>query len=517
MKKATYTINTSTAIPLLIGLVVLYGWYTKNSVLIQVNPIFAPMQFNTALSFVLSAFGLLLIQHKNYLFGKILLIPVGAIGAITIFEYILGFNIGVDELFMTHDIVVETSHPGRMAPNTALCFFLFSITCILSTKKGVYLKSGGILSTIVFGLGLVAFSGYFSGMEIAYGWGRFTSMAVHTSFAFILFGIATTIRFLAIEANQDEKTVMLPYWSIGYAIVLAGTIFLIDIRLSHVVSSSIFYVILILFGWNMPARKSTLFLAAISSCLLFISSLIDPKPDNTYVAVTNYISGIFIIWVTAILLYKIKNSLLVKDVLLRELYHRTKNNMQFLSSMLSIQSLYTNYDEVKVIIEETKSRILGMALVQEKLYQSSDLSQIDLKDYITDLVELLKGSLLSDSSHVDIVTKLENTPTNIDVAIPCGLIINELFTNAIKHGFPDNKKGTVEIELRKTGDEICISVTNNGVSIPAEFDFKKTSSYGLNAIIMLSEHQLGGSLTLNTEGATTFILKFKDTLKAKKI
>ncbi len=207
----------------------------------------------------------------------------------------------------------------------------------------------------------------------------------------------------------------------------------------------------------------------------------------------------------------------MKDVLLRELYHRTKNNMQFLSSMLSIQSLYTNYDEVKVIIEETNSRILGMALVQEKLYQSSDLSRIDLKDYITDLVELLKGSLLSDSSHVDIVTKLENTRTNIDVAIPCGLIINELFTNAIKHGFPDNKEGTVKIELMKTGDEICISVTNNGVSIPAEFDFKKTSSYGLNAIIMLSEHQLGGSLTLNTEGDTRFILKFKDTLKANKI
>jgi two-component sensor histidine kinase len=207
----------------------------------------------------------------------------------------------------------------------------------------------------------------------------------------------------------------------------------------------------------------------------------------------------------------------MKDVLMRELYHRTKNNMQFLSSMLSIQSLYTNYDEVKVIIEETKNRILGMALVQEKLYQSSDLSMIDLKDYITDLVELLKDSLLSDSSHVDIVTKLENTRTNIDVAIPCGLIINELFTNAIKHGFPDNKEGTVKIKLRKTGDEICISVTNNGVIIPAAFDFKKTSSYGLSAIIMLSEHQLGGSLTLNTEGDTTFILKFKDTLKASEI
>ncbi|MFT6855196.1 MAG: PAS domain S-box-containing protein [Cyclobacteriaceae bacterium] len=214
---------------------------------------------------------------------------------------------------------------------------------------------------------------------------------------------------------------------------------------------------------------------------------------------------------------KIIRSLEEKELLLRELYHRTKNNMQVISSMLSIQSIYTKNDEVKEMLGETKSRIMGMALVHEKLYQAQDLSWIDLKDYINDLVELLKGSLLSKISNLAVVTNLENTRTNIDTAVPCGLIINELFTNAIKHGFPDNKIGVIKIELINIADEICISVTDNGVGIPTGLDFKNSNSYGLNAVIMLAEHQLGGSLTLNTEHDTEFILKFKETINVDRV
>ncbi len=213
----------------------------------------------------------------------------------------------------------------------------------------------------------------------------------------------------------------------------------------------------------------------------------------------------------------IKKSLEEKELLLRELYHRTKNNMQVISSMLSIQSQYTNNVDVKETLEDMKSRIMGMALVHEKLYQAKDLSWIDLKDYIIDLVELLKGSLLSKSSNLEIITNLENTRTNIDTAIPCGIIINELFTNAIKHGFSDNSKGVIKISLTNNGDEICVSVLDNGVGIPTGFDFKNHDSYGLNSIIMLSEHQLGGSITLNTENDTEFILKFKEPLNSERV
>jgi two-component sensor histidine kinase/ligand-binding sensor domain-containing protein len=214
---------------------------------------------------------------------------------------------------------------------------------------------------------------------------------------------------------------------------------------------------------------------------------------------------------------EITKSLEEKELLLRELYHRTKNNMQVISSMLSIQSLYTNNDEVKETLKETKSKVMGMALVHEKLYQAKDLSWIDLKYYITDLVELLKDSLLPKNTSIEIVTKLKNTRTNIDMAIPCGLIINELFTNAIKHGFPNNEKGAIKIVLKKNGDEICISVTDNGVGIPAGFDIKKSNSYGLNAVVMLAEHQLGGSITMDDQGETKFVLKFKEILNAERV
>jgi two-component sensor histidine kinase len=160
---------------------------------------------------------------------------------------------------------------------------------------------------------------------------------------------------------------------------------------------------------------------------------------------------------------------------------------------------------------------MGMALVHEKLYLAKDLTWIDLKGYITDLVELLKVSLLSNNSNIEIVTNLEKTRTNIDTAIPCGLIINELFTNAIKHGFPENKEGIIKIELRNKGDEISISVSDNGVGFPLGFDFKNSNSYGLEAVIMLAEHQLGGSISLDTSNSTKFILKFKETLTLDRV
>ncbi|MFK7953939.1 MAG: histidine kinase dimerization/phosphoacceptor domain -containing protein [Ekhidna sp.] len=214
---------------------------------------------------------------------------------------------------------------------------------------------------------------------------------------------------------------------------------------------------------------------------------------------------------------KIIRSLEEKELLLRELYHRTKNNMQVISSMLSIKSLYTDNVEVKEMLDETKSKILGMALVHEKLYQANDLSRIDLKDYISDLVELLKNSLLPKVNNLKIATHLQSTKTNIDTAIPCGLIINELFTNAIKHGFPNDEQGTIKIELINNGSDICISVSDTGVGIPKEVDFKNSNTYGLQAVVMLAEIQLGGSISLINENGTEFTLRFKEAPKTDRI
>lgn len=215
---------------------------------------------------------------------------------------------------------------------------------------------------------------------------------------------------------------------------------------------------------------------------------------------------------------KITASLAEKEMLLRELYHRTKNNMQVISSMLAIKSSYSNNHEIKEVLLETRSRIMGMALVHQKLYKASDLSWIDLKDYIQDLVELLKTNFLPKTSNLEIVTDLDNTHSNIDTAIPCGLIINELITNAIKYAFPNNQEGTITITLVNDHEnKICISVSDNGKGIPSDIDYRNSNSYGLEAVIMLSEVQLGGTISLDTKDGTKFTIKFKESLKADRV
>ena len=183
-----YTALLMAGLTFVLGSIVLYGWYTHNAALIQVNPAFVAMQYNTALGFLMAGTGLLLVVLNNRLslfFGLCTLL----IGSLTLVEYIFGVNLRIDQLFMEHYINLKTSHPGRMAPNTALCFSLSGLAILLSLKKYKY-KEGvvGSLGMLITGLGVVAFTGYLTGLETAYGWGNLTKMAIHTAWGFILLG-----------------------------------------------------------------------------------------------------------------------------------------------------------------------------------------------------------------------------------------------------------------------------------------------------------------------------------------
>ncbi len=176
----------------LLGLIVLVGWHAHVPRLIQVFPGFVAMQYNTALCFLLSGISLLLIQNKLIKGGNIAMLVVGLIGFLTLLEYLLNINIGIDEMFMNHYITIETSTPGRMAPNTALCFLLSSLVVFLSSKDIKNIQIGGVLGTGVFGLSLVAFIGYIIGIEVTYGWGQLTQMAIHTAFGFMILAVGLT-------------------------------------------------------------------------------------------------------------------------------------------------------------------------------------------------------------------------------------------------------------------------------------------------------------------------------------
>ena len=197
----------------LLGLSVLTGWHTQNVTLIQVSAAFVPMQYNTALGFLLSGLGLLIISRGHSTIGTAISILTAFIGLLTLAEYILGISIGIDQLLMQHDITVKTSHPGRMAPNTALCFLLVGTALAsLSTTKILILKPSviaGVLGSLSFGLGFVALAGYQVGMETAYGWGQLTRMAVHTAAGFTVLGI-TVISLAWFRSDTTDSE--LPSW-----------------------------------------------------------------------------------------------------------------------------------------------------------------------------------------------------------------------------------------------------------------------------------------------------------------
>ncbi len=207
----------------LLGAIVLVGWYTRNTRLIQVNESFVPMQYNTALCFLLLGISLALVVFQRVAWAQLTLLPVFAIGVLTLVEYVFRVSIGIDQLFMKHYITVETSHPGRMAPNTALCFTLSSLAILVGRsfgKSNFGAERMGLLASTTIGFAFVAFAGYAASIESAYGWGQLTRMAVHTSIGFLVVGIG--LFALALHAT---KSILVARWisiAAGIGMIAAG-------------------------------------------------------------------------------------------------------------------------------------------------------------------------------------------------------------------------------------------------------------------------------------------------------
>lgn len=208
---------------------------------------------------------------------------------------------------------------------------------------------------------------------------------------------------------------------------------------------------------------------------------------------------------------KLKSSLQEKDVLLKELYHRTKNNMQVISSMLALQASKVDHPEIKNVLTETQNRIQAMSLVHQKLYQSQNLSKIDLNEYIVELSHLLLRSYRISVHRIKLEFDLAKISLLLDYAIPCGLIINELLSNSLKHAFPDNKEGLISIKLRQSDEGVIkVSYSDNGVGVPADFNFKEQESLGLQSIISIGEHQLQGKVSFKNENGVGCFIEFRD-------
>jgi len=200
-----------------------------------------------------------------------------------------------------------------------------------------------------------------------------------------------------------------------------------------------------------------------------------------------------------------------KDALLREVHHRVKNNFAIISSLINLQINKLDDDKIKEVLIESRQRIKSMAAVHENLYLSNKISDISLKEYLRKLTADLFRIYSSSVNKISLYQDVEDIRLDLDHMIPCGLIVNELVTNSLKYAFPDDfgQIGIIKISVSNKDGLVTISVSDNGIGLPKNFDFDDLSSLGLKLVKILSEEQLGGNFTIsNTKGAK-FTVRFQ--------
>lgn len=205
---------------------------------------------------------------------------------------------------------------------------------------------------------------------------------------------------------------------------------------------------------------------------------------------------------------RLETSLHEKEVLLKEIHHRVKNNLQVVSSMLSLQSMHVGNQDTSILFHESRDRIKSMALIHEKLYQSTDLARINFSEYVYNLTTYLSRSYCIQQP-IRMEVESPEVSLGIDLAIPCGLIINELVSNSLKYAFPGGRGGVIRVSIRREGQAYILLVSDNGVGIPDQVDYRNTSSLGLQLVNTLVD-QLEGSIQLNKAEGTSFTIKFME-------
>lgn len=201
-------------------------------------------------------------------------------------------------------------------------------------------------------------------------------------------------------------------------------------------------------------------------------------------------------------------SLKEKDLLLKEIHHRVKNNLQIIISLLNLQSGYIKDEETLKAVREGQNRVRSMALVHEKFYQSDELGEIDFKEYTVKLCHFLKQSYAEQDAPINITVNAEEIGFDMDTAMPCGLLITEIVSNSLKYGFPGKREGEIQIDFKKIPEKkVMMTISDNGIGLPDDFEIEKSESLGMQLIIALTS-QLDGEVIYSGENGTKFTVTF---------
>ncbi|HEX6734417.1 MAG TPA: histidine kinase dimerization/phosphoacceptor domain -containing protein [Azonexus sp.] len=207
---------------------------------------------------------------------------------------------------------------------------------------------------------------------------------------------------------------------------------------------------------------------------------------------------------------RLEDALREKTVLLNEVHHRVKNNLQVITSLLNLQADYATDVRVRAILAESCSRVKAMALTHQLLYERKDFSRLHLGDYLERLVQSIRASYRGIGNRIALRLSLpgNDVPLDLERAIPCGLLINELVTNSYKHAFPEERHGEIVIEVKEDdADQICLVVADDGVGLPAQADLAHSTSLGLQ-LVQLFVEQLHGTTSISREGGARYAISF---------
>lgn len=206
---------------------------------------------------------------------------------------------------------------------------------------------------------------------------------------------------------------------------------------------------------------------------------------------------------------ELQNALKEKEMLLKEIHHRVKNNLMIISNLLELQSYYVRDKADLNVFRESKTRADSMALIHERLYQSTDLKSIDIGDYIRNLAADIFDTYVIDPDQINLMVRVDDIRLDTNTAIPLGLIINELLTNSLKYAFPNDKKGNITIELNKNNDKFTLIIKDDGIGFPSDLDYKNTETLGLELVNSLTQ-QVNGNMELISADGTEFRITFEE-------
>jgi PAS domain S-box-containing protein len=204
---------------------------------------------------------------------------------------------------------------------------------------------------------------------------------------------------------------------------------------------------------------------------------------------------------------KLKESLKEKEILLREIHHRVKNNLQIISSLLTLQSRFVTDQDILHFFKDFQQRIKSLALIHDNLYRAEDLANFRISTYIENLVQNLFRSYQTSPDRIGFSMQIADIPVSLNQAILCGLIVNEVVSNSLKYAFPDNRSGILEIKLEDQTDRVFLSIKDNGIGLPENIDTDHTPSVGLELVGLLTD-QLKGKLTIIRNNGTEFQFNF---------